>query len=618
MSRESGSPAVRFRREVAELIANARACWRMVPWNQQLALLGAVGLMAFAGAANTALPLLSGALVDRVHVGVTRHEPAGQIFRTITLLLGAIAVLVLVRELLGVARRYLVEKTCARIEQHTTLEVVRRLMQADLTTLTHEKVGALHGRVFRSVSGYLRLLRLSFLDFFPAVLLGGLAIGVAISKQPALGLALAGIIPVSLSLTVWQLISQRRVRLQLLKVCEEMDGIVVEQFGGLEFIRFANTLDWELDRMATAAQRKRKKELRHHVAMSLFGAGKAVIEGLFHVAVLAFAAYLAIYGSITFGDILTFSMLYLSAMAPLNEIHRVLDEGHEASLRVLDLQKLLALPRDLSFETTVEVIPRPTGDPVVEVEGLSVEYPLPTGERRSVLNNVSLTVYAGETIGIAGKTGCGKSTWLKVLMRLLHPNDGVVRLSGTPIADVSRQALSERIGYVGQNPFIFAGTIRENIEYGLRRPCTDDEVERAARQAAIHDEIAAMPLGYQTVVAERGQSLSGGQKQRIALARVFLRNPPILILDEATSALDTISERRVQKAIGTADRGRTVIMVAHRLSTFVDADRIFVFDAGRIVETGSYRELMEQNGLFAELVRCSEVSPSNEPVASVP
>ncbi|WP_246173522.1 ABC transporter ATP-binding protein [Limnoglobus roseus] len=582
----------------------------MVPRKQQLALFGAFVLMAVAGVANTGLPLLSGKLVDRVHAGVTQHEPQAAIFQTIAVLLGAIAALVFLRELLGVARRYLVEKTCTRIEQQTTLEVVNRLMRADLSTLTHEKIGVLHGRVFRSVSAYLRLLRLSFLDFFPAVLIGLLSIGVAVAKQPALGLALAGIIPISLSLTVWQLISQRRVRLQLLKVSEEMDGIIVEQFGGLDYIRVANTLDWELDRVAVAAQRKRKKELRHHVAMSLFGAGKAMIEGLFHVGVMAFAAYLAIHGAISFGDILTFSMLYLSAMAPLNEIHRVLDEGHEASLRVMDLQKLLALPNDPSFDTSATVFPE-DAPAVVQVKALSVQYQLTSGESRAALNDVSLTIHHGETVGIAGKTGCGKSTWLKVLTRLLHPKEGEVWLKGMPIANISRQAIGDQIGYVGQNPFIFAGTIRENIEYGLHRSCTDEEVERAARLAAIHEEINAMPNGYQTPVAEKGQNLSGGQRQRLALARVFLRNPPILILDEATSALDTISERLVQKAIGTANRDRTVIMVAHRLSTFVDADRIFVFDDGRIAEVGSYRELIEKNGLFAELVRCSEVSPAN-------
>ncbi len=514
----------------------------------------------------------------------------------------------LVRELLQVLRRYLVENTCTRIERRTTVGVVSHLLQADLSGLTHEKVGALHGRIFRSIGGFMRLLRLSFLDFFPAVIVGAFAIATAVWKQPWLGLVMLCVIPASMGLTVWQLISQKRVRLKLLRVNEEMDGTVVELLGGLDYVRVANAHAHELRRVSRAAEQKRSKELKHHVAMSLFGAGKAVVEGLFHVAVLALAAYLAITGRISFGDILTFSMLYLGAMAPLNEIHRVLDEGHEASLRVLDLRELLALPVDPSFKTPTHREPRLSDTvAVVRAEGLHVVYTLPDGRPAAALRGVDLEIAPGETIGVAGKSGCGKSTWLKVLMRLLHPKDGRVWLMGVPLEEVSRETISHLIGYVGQNPFIFSGTIEENITYGSVRTHLPEDIVRAARMACIPDEIVAMADGYGTAVAERGANLSGGQRQRLALARVFLHNPPILVLDEATSALDTISERRVQQAIGTATRDRTVIMVAHRLSTFADADRIFVFDDGRLVETGAYDELVARNGLFAELARAAEM-----------
>jgi ATP-binding cassette subfamily B protein len=175
------------------------------------------------------------------------------------------------------------------------------------------------------------------------------------------------------------------------------------------------------------------------------------------------------------------------------------------------------------------------------------------------------------------------------------------------LEEASRETISHLIGYVGQNPFIFAGTIEENICYGASKWLPED-VRRAAQLAEIHDEIVAMPDKYDSPVAERGQNLSGGQRQRLALARVFLQDPPVLILDEATSALDTVSERKVQQAIGTASRDRTVIFVAHRLSTFADVDRILVFDGGRIVETGTYADLMERDGVFAELVRASEMT----------
>ncbi len=608
----------RFGREVRELAGTARHVWTMVPGKHRWALIGAVCIMVLGGFANTALPLLSGRLVDRVQHGVQAGEPRAVILEAVGMVLLMVAGLVFFRELLQVVRRYLVENTCTRIERHMGVRVVSHIMQADLSKLTHEKVGALHGRLFRSVSGFMRLLRLSFLDFFPAVIVGVLAISAAVVKEPWLGLAMLGVIPASMSLTVWQLISQKRVRLSLLRVNEEMDGTVVELLGGLDYVRVSNTHALEVKRVAKAAEHRRAKELRHHVAMSFFGAGKAMVEGLFHVGVLALAAYLAINQTITFGDILTFSMLYLSAMAPLNEVHRVLDEGHEASLRVADLQALLALPVDPSFKTPTHRDPMlDDRAPVVRVEGLRMDYAMPDGRKRSALSGVDMEIYPGETVGVAGKSGCGKSTWLKVLMRLIHPTGGRAWLKGVPLEDVSRETISHLIGYVGQNPFTFSGTVRENICYGVAK-CLPEDVERAARRAGIHDEIMAMPDGYDTPVAERGANLSGGQKQRLALARVFLQNPPILILDEATSALDTISERKVQQAITAARQDRTVILVAHRLSTFADADRIFVFDDGRIAETGTYDELILQNGLFAELVRCAEMSPEGaSPVEAV-
>jgi len=190
-------------------------------------------------------------------------------------------------------------------------------------------------------------------------------------------------------------------------------------------------------------------------------------------------------------------------------------------------------------------------------------------------------------------------------MRLVHPCGGTATLGGVPLDRVSRHAIGELVGYVGQNPFVFAGTVAQNIAYGCDKP-SDERIRRAAELACIHDEILMMPGGYKARVAERGQNLSGGQRQRIALARVFLKNPPILILDEGTSALDNKSERLVQKAINAARADRTVILVAHRLTTLRDADRILVFDDGRIVEVGTYPDLVLQDGVFAELVRSAE------------
>jgi ATP-binding cassette subfamily B protein len=225
---------------------------------------------------------------------------------------------------------------------------------------------------------------------------------------------------------------------------------------------------------------------------------------------------------------------------------------------------------------------------------------------------VSLEVRHGETIGIAGRSGCGKSTWLRCLLRLTHPCGGQLLLGGVPLEAVSRADIARLVGYVGQTPFVFAGTIAENIAYGNSK-VTRADVERAARMAHLHDEILAMPGGYDAVVTERGQNLSGGQRQRLAIARILLKNAPILILDEATSALDNISERHVQRSLGLTSDDRTTLLVAHRLSTLRDADRIFVFDGGRIVEVGTYDELVQRGGVFTELVMSAEQGVNGRP-----
>ncbi|MGL4554113.1 MAG: ABC transporter ATP-binding protein, partial [Gemmataceae bacterium] len=499
--------------------------------------------------------------------------------------------------------------TSTRIEKAMTIRVVGHITRMDLGTLTAEKVGALQGRIGRSVSGLVRFVRLGFLDFFPPLLTGAFALTAAVTRQPVLGAVMAGVIPFSLYLTMRQLMSQKGVRVELMRKREEMDGAVVELLGGLDYVRAANTQGAEIDRVRRAAESRRQLERDHHWRMSLYGCAKALNEGLFHVLVLALAIHLAMRDSISLGDILTFSMLFLNVMSPLNEVHRGLDEGHECSLLVSDLVALLGQPEDRSFATEHRREPKVVkGEPIIVTRGVTVDFPTADGPRRG-LDGATLEIRHGDTVGLAGPSGCGKSTWLRVLLRLTHPTGGEVEVGGVPLADLSREDIGRLFGYVGQNPFVFSGTVAENIAYGCAG-ATPEAIEGAARKANLHDEVMWMPGGYQTLVRERGSNLSGGQRQRIALARVFLKNPPILILDESTSALDTISERHIQRAIDSARRDRTVILVAHRLTTLLDADRIFVFQWGKVLEEGTYDELYHRSGFFTELVNNAEVGVS--------
>jgi ATP-binding cassette subfamily B protein len=570
--------------------------------------------MCLASAGGTAVAIYLGKLVDALDPAQNPGASPDAIMRIAAGYLGMIGLGYLLRESMNVLRRFLVERTCTRINKDMCVRLVGHLMKVDLSILAHDQVGALYGRIIRGSDGFVRFLRISFLDFVPALLTGAFALGAALSKQPWVALAMVGVVPISLSLTIWQLITQKGIRLDLMKTREVMDGTVVELLSGIDYVRVANTHRREIRRVARTAERQRSKELRHHFEMSLFGCGKALNEGFFHIVVLAFAVYLFLHSQIKIGEIFTFSMLYLNVMCPLNEVHRFIDEAHESSLRVGDLFALLTEPVDRSFKPAEPREPGlRVGDPVLVTEDLEVTYRTALGEFRPALRGVSMTIRHGETIGVAGRSGCGKTTWLRCMMRLVHPTGGTAQIGGIPLESISREAIGRLVGYVGQNPFVFAGSVAANIAYGCEG-ATPEQIRDAATKACIHDEIVMMPGGYKARVAERGQNLSGGQRQRIALARIFLKNPPILILDEGTSALDNISERFIQQALSATRDDHTVILVAHRLTTLLDTDRILVFEDGKIVETGSYAELVHRDGVFAELVRSAVGQSPQDPV----
>jgi ATP-binding cassette subfamily B protein len=604
----AGSGPSSTRPELLALGALVKEVWQLVPARRKYALAGAGLIMMLISAGNTTVAMLLGWLIDRIQLGIQESWEKERFYTAAAMVLGIISLIYLVRELLNIVRRYLVENACTRINRDMQTRLVDHLLRIDLSSLTRDKVGALHGKIFRSVDGLVRFIRLMFLDCLPAIFTGLFALAAGVGKHSFLGLVMLGVVPLAIWLTLRQLASQKGVRLHLMRDCEEIDGTVVEQLSGAEYVRVANTLDAEVQRLAQATEKRRQREIRHHFDMSLFGCAKALNEGFFHVVVLATATYLAINGQLSFGDILTFSVLFLNIMTPLNEFHRVIDEGHEASLRVADLLEMLRQPVDPSFAASSPVLPQlNVGEPAVTIEGLTVDYLTPDGRLKRALDNISLQIRHGETIGVAGLSGSGKSTWIKALLRLIHPAAGRIWLGGVPLEQLGRAEIAQLVGYVGQNPFVFSATIRDNINYG-NGDVPDHEIERAARLAHLHDEILALPGGYQNPVLERGLNVSGGQRQRLAIARVLLKSSGILILDEATSALDNISERHVQRALGVANSDRTTIIIAHRLTTLKDCDRILVFDQGRIVDQGEYEELILRGGLFAELVASAEAN----------
>jgi len=217
-----------------------------------------------------------------------------------------------------------------------------------------------------------------------------------------------------------------------------------------------------------------------------------------------------------------------------------------------------------------------------------------------VLRDINISITPGETVAVVGQTGSGKSTLMKLLLRFYSPTAGAIKLDGTDLTALKTSDLRAAIGLVSQDVFLFHGSVAENIAYG-RPGAGQPEIEAAARAAEAHDFILQLPQGYDTIVGERGQKLSGGQRQRVSIARAVIKDPPVLILDEATSAVDNETEAAIQRSMQVITRGRTTLVVAHRLSTIVNADRIYVLDQGHVIEMGNHAQLLAGNGLYAAL-----------------
>jgi len=311
--------------------------------------------------------------------------------------------------------------------------------------------------------------------------------------------------------------------------------------------------------------------------------------------VLAYAAYRSIYGGVLPGAFFSFVTALLMAYDPAKRLARLQVSMERAVVNARMIYEILDLqPRQAD---RADAKPLAISDATVAFQKVRFGY----SETETILKGVSFTAEGGKTTALVGPSGAGKSTVINLIPRFYDPVEGEILIDGQDIAHVTKQSLRNAIAYVSQQPYLFEGTIRDNIRYG-RPDATDADIEEAARHAYAHDFILSQPLGYDTPVGENGVTLSGGQRQRLSIARALVRNAPILLLDEATSALDTESEQAVQKALDEAMSGRTVVVIAHRLSTVVRADKIIVMQDGQVAEEGTHEALAgRDNGLYARL-----------------
>ncbi len=375
----------------------------------------------------------------------------------------------------------------------------------------------------------------------------------------------------------------------------DFNARIEENVGGIRVVQAFTNEDHERKLFAESNENYQKTKLAAYKIMAASMSLSYLSMRFVQVVVMLAGAWFVLRGELTAGGFVGFLLLVNVFFRPIDKINSVIETypkgiaGFQRYIQFLDTRP------DIADRPNAKSVARLKGD--IEYRDVGFGY----NSERPIFDGLNMAISAGETIAFVGSSGAGKTTICSLLPRFYEVSGGAVLVDGIDIRDMTLKSLRSNIGIVSQDVFLFAGTIRENIAYG-RLDASDQDIADAARRARLDAVIAAMPEGYDTVIGERGVKLSGGQKQRLAIARIFLRNPPILILDEATSALDTETERAIQQSLSELSVGRTTLVIAHRLATIVNADRIMVVEGGQIVEQGSHAELLSvKNGRYKRL-----------------
>ncbi|MDS0293898.1 ABC transporter ATP-binding protein [Halogeometricum luteum] len=580
-----------------------------------------VGLLAnvVAQAASLLPPVVLGTAIDAMfREGGTGYElpfvpaawvpatPEGQFWFSVSLIAGSFVVTGVFTWVYGIS---------ANLFAHDVMHAVRtdsftKLMRLDMTFFDDKQTGEVMA-ILNNDAGNLEL----FLDnalmnsLRLLIMVGGIAFVLfALNWQLALVTLVA--VPVIVLFTWWFMrVVAPRYRARQSAVAG-FNTRIENGIGGIELVKTTNSERYERGRVRDASRDLFETTMSVLRLSYFYRPGMELLAGLSFTATFLVGGYWLftgtapgpLTGTLEVGTFVTFIFMTQRFVAPLAEVSNIVDQFQNARASAERVFGLSDIPVNIEDDADAVVLEDPEG--VVSYDRVSFAYRDVFGEVASepILNDVSFDAEPGETVAVVGETGAGKSTLLKLLLRLYEPTEGTVRLDGHDVEDLTLGSLRDAVGYVSQDTHLFDGTIAENVRYG-RFDADDETVRRAARAAEAHGFITDLTNGYETRVGERGVKLSGGQRQRIALARAVLRDPPVLVLDEATSAVDTETERAIQRSLDRLSEDRTTLVVAHRLSTVVDADEILVLDDGDVVEQGSHDELVDADGAYAALWR---------------
>ena len=577
------------------LIKVLKKIYKLLDTKQKLRFILIIIIMIVSAALAQMTPKAIGWLTDDI---LTKNEIS---FNKVIPFLVFILIVNVVNEVIKIFRRVLVEDTATRTEKKARGMVIKSLLMAPLSYFRKNMTGNIHGRLNRCLDGTIKLEKLLFMDFAPAIFNAIAAIITIFLTLPiTLAMPMLLVIPIGVFIVLKQIKSQKGIRVELLESKSGMDGTIVELINGIEVIRICDSLDFEIKRFDDKGEFLRAKEMKHHKAMAMYDCLKFINQAVFTVLVIGISTYLATKNIISVGAVLTAYLCFNQLLRPLEELHRIFDEVSECTVLATDFFKMVEIENDFSYLPIKTKSENKSTNEIINMENITFHYS--ENEDKIILDNFNIDIEKGMYLGIAGPSGCGKSSLIKSICKL-EKADGTIIIDDKNIDNLTRKDLSKLIVLVPQSPFLIAGTIFENITYGIDREVSIDEVEEAAKRAYIYDYINGLPDKFDSLVSEGGNNLSGGQRQRIAIARIFLRKPKILILDEATSALDNTSEKYIQAEIEKMkqENNTTIIAIAHRLTTLKNCDRIIVLNKGKIEEDGKFDDLIEKNGMFSDM-----------------
>ena len=520
----------------------------------------------------------------------------GQMYQTFFIVMAIMLGCYLLRAFLNYIVAYYGHTFGIRVEADIRRDLFRHMQDMSFDFYDKNRTAQLMSRLTSDLFDLTELAHHGPEDLLTSILTMIGAVIVMATIQWQLALVVALMVPLFALLIMFM---RRRMAKASKKVKEKTAHINTEIESSLSGIRtskaFANE-EKEGNRFNAANGLFRDSKREFHKAMGQFHSCMEFFLCSLNVVVIGLGGFLIMGDKLDYRDLITFTLYIASFVSPMRKMSNFSELFANG---FAGLNRFVAIMRtEPTIQDAPDAIQQQQVQGNIKVENVSFAY----NESLDVLHNVSLEVQAGETIAIVGPSGGGKSTLCQLIPRFYEVSEGAILIDGVDIRKVTQKSLHQNIGVVQQDVFLFADTILENIRYG-RPEATMEEVVEAAKKAEIYEDILAMPQGFDTYVGERGTLLSGGQKQRVAIARIFLKNPPILILDEATSALDSVTEAKIQRAFDNLAQGRTTLIIAHRLSTIRAANRIISIADGRITECGSHTELLQKGGVYADLYR---------------